>query len=76
MSKSEVSFEEALEQLEVIVNKLEEGNVPIEKAIDYYQEGMKLSKLCSDKLQSVQEKMVQIVNEQGEVESFDLREEE
>ncbi|MFD2045962.1 exodeoxyribonuclease VII small subunit [Ornithinibacillus salinisoli] len=75
MSNSkEISFEEAMEQLETIVEKLEEGDVPLEKAINYYQEGMKLSKLCSDKLSNVQEKMAQIMNEQGELEPFEVQE--
>ncbi|MUK87172.1 exodeoxyribonuclease VII small subunit [Ornithinibacillus sp. L9] len=72
-NEKEITFEEAMEQLEAIVEKLEEGDVPLEKAISYYQEGMKLSKLCSDKLSNVQEKMVQIMNEQGELEPFELQ---
>lgn len=72
----EVSFEEAMRELEEIVEKLEEGDVPLEKAITYYQEGMKLSKLCNDKLSNVQEKMTQIMNEQGELEPFEIQEEE
>ncbi|MEC5422295.1 exodeoxyribonuclease VII small subunit [Virgibacillus sp. C22-A2] len=77
MSKNkELTFEEAMEKLEVIVEKLEEGDVPLEKAINYYQEGMNLSKLCNDKLKNVQEKMAQIMNEQGDLEEFDIQEEE
>ena len=72
----ELSFEEAMKKLENIVEKLEEGDVPLEKAITYYQEGMKLSKLCNDKLNNVQEKMTQIMNEQGELEPFEVQEEE
>lgn len=75
-TKEEVSFEEALEKLETLVEKLEEGDVPIEKAISYYQDGMTLSKLCNDKLTNVQEKMTQIMNEQNELEPFDIQEEE
>lgn len=74
--KEQLSFEEAMKELEEIVEKLEAGDVPLEKAIDYYQEGMKLSKLCNDKLVSVQGKMVQIMNEQGDLEPFDVQEEE
>lgn len=65
-STKETSFEEAILELEQIVEKLEEGDVPLEKAITYYQDGMKLSKLCNDKLKQVQEKMTQIINDQGE----------
>lgn len=74
--KEEVSFENAMLELEKIVEKLEEGDVPLEKAITYYQEGMKLSKLCNDKLSNVQEKMTQIMNEQGQLEPFEIQEEE
>lgn len=71
-----LSFEQAMDKLEEIVQKLEAGDVPLEKAIDYYQDGMVLSKICSDKLTNVQDKMAKIVNEQGEVTSFDMQEEE
>lgn len=72
----ELSFEQAMEKLEEIVEKLEAGDVPLEKAIDYYQEGMVLSKLCSDKITNVQEKMTKILNEQGEIVAFELEEDE
>ncbi|MFD1850583.1 exodeoxyribonuclease VII small subunit [Oceanobacillus bengalensis] len=75
MKNEEITFEEAMTKLEEIVEKLEEGDVPLEKAINYYQEGMSLSKICSDKLSSVQGKMTQIMNEQGELEAFDIQEE-
>ncbi|APC48340.1 exodeoxyribonuclease VII small subunit [Virgibacillus halodenitrificans] len=73
---NELSFEEAMKELEKIVGKLEEGDVPLERAIDYYQEGMKLSKLCNDKLKNVQEKMTNIMNEQGDLEPFEIQEDE
>ncbi|WP_102027070.1 exodeoxyribonuclease VII small subunit [Salirhabdus sp. Marseille-P4669] len=72
--EKKLSFEEAIEKLEVIVAKLEEGDVPLEKAIDYYQEGMKLSKYCNDKLTKVEKQMEQIMNEQGEFEPFSPQE--
>lgn len=73
---SELSFEEAMLELEKIVEKLEKGDVPLEKAISYYQEGMQLSKVCNDKLSSVQDKMTKIMNEQGQLESFEIQEDE
>jgi len=76
MKTDNISFEEAMEKLENIVSKLEEGEVPLEKAINYYQDGMKLSKICSDKLENAQEKMTQIMNEQGEINAFEIQEEE
>ncbi|AIF43475.1 exodeoxyribonuclease VII small subunit [Virgibacillus sp. SK37] len=74
--KNELSFEEAMKELENIVGKLEEGDVPLEQAIEYYQDGMKLSKLCNDKLKNVQEKMTHIMNEQGDLEPFEIQEDE
>jgi len=72
----EMTFEQAMEKLEALVEKLEKGDVPLEEAINYYQEGMKLSKFCNDKLSNVQEKMVKIMNEQEEFDSFTIQEEE
>lgn len=74
--QEQLSFEDAMSHLEEIVEKLEEGDVPLEKAISYYQEGMKLSKLCNDKLHNVEKQMQQIMNEQGEFESFSVQEED
>ncbi|MEW9674575.1 exodeoxyribonuclease VII small subunit [Lentibacillus sp. L22] len=75
-TSEEISFEEAMLELEKIVERLEEGDVPLEKAISYYQDGMKLSKLCNDKLKQVQDQMTKIMNEQGETEPFTIQEEE
>lgn len=71
----QLTFEEALDSLEEIVVELEKGDVPLEDAITYYQKGMTLSKQCSDQLTNVQEKMTEILNEQGELEPFDIQEE-
>ncbi|MGM7721237.1 exodeoxyribonuclease VII small subunit [Metabacillus sp. Hm71] len=74
--KDEVSFEAAMQKLEEIVGKLEEGDVPLEIAIDYFQKGMELSKLCHDKLQQVEKQMDYILREDGQLKPFELQEEE
>lgn len=71
-----LSFEEAMNQLEQIVDRLEEGDVPLEEAIAIYKEGMELSKLCHDKLKSVEEQLTQIITEDGRKESFSIATEE
>jgi exodeoxyribonuclease VII small subunit len=80
MSKMEeenkLSFEEAMNKLEGIVERLEEGDVPLEEAIAIYKEGMELSKLCHDKLKNVEEQLAQIITEDGRKESFTITEEE
>ncbi|WP_404403716.1 exodeoxyribonuclease VII small subunit [Jeotgalibacillus malaysiensis] len=60
------SFEEAMEGLEEIVAKLEEGDVPLEEAIDYYKKGVELSKLCHEKLQSAEKQLAVMMTEEGE----------
>ncbi|MFD1736402.1 exodeoxyribonuclease VII small subunit [Bacillus salitolerans] len=74
--KKELSFEEAMEQLEVLVEKLEEGDVPLEQAIEYFQEGMSLSKLCHDKLKNIEKKMDQMLLDNGELQPFQIQEDE
>ena len=75
-TKETLSFEEAMENLEDIVTQLEQGDVPLEQAITHYQNGMKLSKICNEKLVNVQDKMTQIMNEQGELETFAIQDQE
>ena len=63
MDKQEIPFDEAMLQLENIVRQLEQGDVPLENAIELYQKGMELSKLCSDKLQSAEKQLVSFMDE-------------
>jgi exodeoxyribonuclease VII small subunit len=66
VSKQEVSFDTAMEQLETIVAKLEGGDVPLEQAIELFQEGMRLSRMCSQKLESVERKIEMLLEEDGQ----------
>ncbi|MEW8969950.1 MAG: exodeoxyribonuclease VII small subunit [Mesobacillus sp.] len=75
-NEKKLSFEQAMDQLESIVEKLEEGDVPLEEAISFYKEGMELSKLCHDKLKNVEEQLAQIITEDGRTEGFSINEEE
>lgn len=75
MSENEITFEKALIELEDIVAKLESTDVPLEKAIDYYQAGMKLSKLCDEKLTDAQDKMTLILKDENKLEPFVDKEE-
>lgn len=75
-NEKKLSFEDAMTKLEQIVDKLEEGDVPLEEALLFYKEGMELSKLCHDKLKSVEEQLTQIITEDGRKENFSIEEEE
>lgn len=65
MGESEVTFEVAMERLDKIVNELESGDVPLEQAIELFQEGMKLSKFCNEKLEHVERKIEMLIDEDG-----------
>ena len=69
-----LSFEESLDKLEEIVNKLENGDVPLDDAIYEFNNAMKLVKICDDKLTSAEESIAKIVKENGEVIYFNLTE--
>lgn len=72
--KENITFEEAMEQLEKIVEVLEQGDVPLEEAISKYKEGMELAKICNEKLKNVEEQLTEILKENGETERFSMNE--
>lgn len=75
MKNEEKSFEDALKELEIIVKELEEGKTPLEEAIDKYSEAMKLVKYCGEKLKSAQDRVNKILNSDGTLEDFDIKDE-
>ena len=72
--KAKLTFEEAMEKLEQVVEALEEGDVPLEEAIAKYKEGMELAKICHQKLTNVEEQLTEILKENGETENFSINE--
>ncbi len=48
------SFEKNLERLDAIVRQLEDVDLPLEKALQLYEEGMKLSEICQKQLQEAE----------------------
>ena len=55
MSKDkENSFEKNLQKLEIIVEKLESGEIGLEESVKLYEEGMKIKKICDKKLKDIE----------------------
>jgi len=54
---SKKTFEESMKQLEEIVEELESGNLPLEKTLKKFEEGVKLSKACNKKLDEIEQKV-------------------
>ena len=63
--KSELTFEQALGQLERIVSEIESAKVPLEESIDKYAEGIKLVKQCRGILDKA-EKKIQLLAASGD----------
>ena len=62
------TFEQSMKHLERIVKELEDGDLPLEKAIKKFEEGMKLTKLCSAKLDETERKIsVLLKNAEGQM---------
>ncbi|SFC13806.1 Exodeoxyribonuclease VII small subunit [Alkalibacterium subtropicum] len=61
----EKTFDEAMKELETIVQKLEQGDVPLEEALDQFQEGIKLSRYCKGIVEDAEKTVTKMVNENG-----------
>ena len=59
-------FEAAIAELETIVRKLEEGDLPLETSLTLYERGVHLSRFCHARLEEA-ERRIEILNERGEL---------
>ena len=76
MAKKEISFENALDRLEEIVDLLESGENPLEKSLELFEEGVKLVKLCNKKLDNVENSVKILMNNDGEFVEKDFKPDE
>ncbi|WP_028324581.1 exodeoxyribonuclease VII small subunit [Desulfatirhabdium butyrativorans] len=60
---AKMTFESALKQLEAIVSELESGDLALEEALKKFEEGMKLSKFCSQKLDETEKRITQLIQQ-------------
>ncbi len=67
--KDEITLDEAFVQVEEVLDKLEAEDTSLEASFQMYQEGMRLLKLCNDKIDHV-EKQVLVMGEKGELNEF------
>ncbi len=64
-------FEQSLKKLEGSVEQLESGDLPLEKAVKQWEEGMKLRDPCEKILAKTQQKVDVLLNSDGDTEAFD-----
>ena len=56
-------FEDALHKLEKIVSKLEEGDLPLEESLKYFEEGIRLSRFCNQKLEEAEKRVEMLMKD-------------
>ena len=61
---SKATFEQSMKKLEKIVQELESGDLPLEEAMQKFEEGIKLSRLCSEKLDETEKKITLLLQDQ------------
>ena len=72
--KDKINFEDNIKKLETIVRELESGDVPLDDALDKFNEAFKISKECDDKLKEVTESLNKVLNKDGNLEEFKIEE--
>ena len=66
---AEIKFEDAIKKLEKIVEDLEKGQLTLDEALKKYQEGIELSRICAERLESARKKIdVLVKNKKGDFE--------
>ncbi len=71
MTKKEKTFDQSLADLEKIVAQLEQGDVPLEEALDKFQEGITISRELKKTLQNAEQTLAKVVTEEGTEELLD-----
>ena len=69
MKAKTITFESALQKLEEMVDKLEEGSIPLDEALTTFESGVRWSRECSKFLENAEQRIETIIkNENGEYE--------
>lgn len=63
-----LSFEEALKELEQIVEQMEQGELPLEQALQQFERGVELTRLSQNRLRQAEQKVQQLLQQQGQAE--------
>ncbi|HPD60640.1 MAG TPA: exodeoxyribonuclease VII small subunit [Thermodesulfobacteriota bacterium] len=63
--KKTQTFEEAIKRLEEIVGELEKGEVPLDKTLSLFEEGVELSRFCRKKLDEAEKRIEMLLKDEG-----------
>lgn len=64
---SKLNLEEAMQQLDSIVNKLEAQDIPLEQSLELFEQGIQLNRFCRDILDQMEQKVQLLVNENNQL---------
>lgn len=62
-----INFEDAMKRLEDIANELENGDLPLEKSVEKFEEGINLSKKCNEILENTEKKISILISDGNEL---------
>lgn len=65
--KEELNFEELIEKLEEITNKLEKEQLSLDESVKLFEEGMQISKQCNSKLEDAEKRITILINQGDEI---------
>lgn len=68
----EKTFEENLQELQQVVSKLEQGDIPLEKALTEFQKGIQLSSELQETLKNAEKTLTKVMQDNGEETNLDL----
>lgn len=71
--EKEANFEETIKRLEIIANELEKGDLNLDESVSKFEEGMKLSKTCSEILENAEKKISILIKKEDEVIEEDFK---
>ncbi|NLI12396.1 exodeoxyribonuclease VII small subunit [Pelotomaculum propionicicum] len=60
-----MSFEDAIARLEAVVKELEDGGLPLEKALELFAEGIELSKVCNKSLEAAEQRIAILTRDES-----------
>lgn len=71
--KSATSFEAGLQELELIVKEMESGDLPLERALELFEKGMRLSETCRKQLEEAETRIEMLLRKGDKVQPEPMR---
>ena len=72
--EAEITFEQALANLEEIIHRMESGEAPLESLVTHYQSGLKMLKLCRERIDAAEMKIKEVQEKEGTLIEKDFEE--